>query len=413
MTPSTRHPLLAVLFMILLLGAGAAQQTTPTKGTGGTAPPPPPVAPPPVFIPSPTPAPRVFELPPREIHPIFLSGNVVREDGSPPPFGTIIELDCGSTKTREASVGSNGYFSFQYGGAQRFRDIVPDASEGTGHINDEDAIYWSPLRSSANARIETTTPLAIRLSGCDLRAEAAGYLSSSLRLNPTTLGRVNAVGTIVVYPIERVQGTTVSAASLLVPKQARKKVERARKAAEKEKFAEAEALLRDALAEHADYGEAWLEMGDLHQRQKRYGEAREDYQRAIDADPRYVPPYVQLGWLNTLEQKWQETVRVSEKVLVLDPVTFPEAYYLSALAHYNLGDYERAGRRAEQAIGRDSAHAFPHAHLILANVLDRRKDAAGADEAMRRYLQVAPDGADAETVRARLENGRPVPPERR
>jgi len=403
--PSRLIPLLLLLLLPVALFAqqsSAPKDTTPSTPSVPAAPAAPRVVPQPGIFAVPD-----FRLPPREIQPIFLAGTVMREDGSPPPFGTIIELDCGSSKTREASVGPNGYFAFQYGGAQRFSSIVPDASEGTGHINDEDAIYWNPLRSSSDSRIETTTPLYIRLSGCDLKAQIAGYRSSSLTLNATNLTRVNTLGTIIVYPLERVRGTVVSAASLMAPKKAKEKMKRARKALEKGKDGECEALLREAIAEYGDYGEAWLELGKLQQQRKRYPEAREAFGRALAGDALYVPPYVALGWLNALEQRWEEAADVIEKALDLDPVSFPEAYYLSALAHYNLGEYDRAGKRAEQTVLRDSTHQFPKIHLIRANLFSLRRDPAAADEAMRLYLRHAPDAPEAEQVRARLENGRP------
>ena len=48
---------------------------------------------------------------------IFLTGSVMQEDGTPAPFGTTIELDCGDTITKEATVDSGGHYSFQMGGA--------------------------------------------------------------------------------------------------------------------------------------------------------------------------------------------------------------------------------------------------------------------------------------------------------
>ncbi|MDI9612201.1 MAG: hypothetical protein QM330_03925 [Acidobacteriota bacterium] len=406
--------LIILLLFVFLPGAPFAQQGPATKEPTPSTPsvPTTPVAPKIVPRPGDFPAPD-FRRPPREIQSIFLSGNVMREDGSPPPFGTIIELDCGTFKTREASVGPNGYFGFQYGGAQRFSSIVPDASEGNGYINDADMIYWNPMKSSADSRVETTTPLHLRLSGCDLRAQIAGYRSSSITLNATNLTRVNTLGTIIVYPLERVRGTVVSAASLLVPGKAKDLLKRARKALEKGNDREGEALLREALAGYEAYGEAWLELGKLQQQRRRYPEARAAYGRAIAADALYVPPYVALGWLEALEQRWAEAADIIEKALDLDPVSFTEAYYLSAMAHYNVGDYDRAGKRAEQTILRDSTHQFPKIHLVQANLFSLQRDAEAADEAMRLYLRYAPDAPEAEQVRARLENRRAVSPEKR
>jgi hypothetical protein len=59
---------------------------------------------------------------------IFLSGRVALEDGSPPPFGAVIETDCGGAVSREEIIGLNGRFSFQAGGGGDFGQVFPDAS---------------------------------------------------------------------------------------------------------------------------------------------------------------------------------------------------------------------------------------------------------------------------------------------
>jgi tetratricopeptide (TPR) repeat protein len=392
-----------IILITLIPGALGQQggQTTGNSGNTGTSggtTTSPKVEPPPIIV-----SPPSLQLPPREIQPLFISGMVMREDGSLPPFGSIIEMDCGEAKTREALVNPNGRFTFQYGGARKFGDIVPDASDATGHINDEDAIYWSPTRSGNASRIETTTPLYIRLSGCDLRVQVPGYRSSVLRLNGATLTTVNEVGTIVVYPIERVRGTVVSAASLFAPKTARNLLQRAEKAFRKEKLKECEALLQDAVREHPRYGEAWLLLGQLYQRQQQYEKAQDALKKAIATDSMYVPPLIQLGWLFSLEQKWQESADITEQVLALDPVNFSDAYYLNALANYNLKNYEVALKRVEQSIGRDTSHQYPRAHLILANIYSLKKDPLSARSEMKKYVKYAPNAPDAALVRAHLE----------
>jgi tetratricopeptide (TPR) repeat protein len=397
----------AAIFSVAIIPESSGQQGGQPTGTGtgdattgsvpgSTAPK---ATPPPVIIT----APPTLELPPREMHPIYMSGSVMREDGSLPPFGAIIEMDCGGAKTREAIVSPNGRFSFQYGGAQRLRNIVPDASDGFGRINDEDWIYWNPNQSGQGSRIETTTPLAVRLSGCDLRAQIPGYRSSVLRLNGANLETVNELGDIVVYPLARVKGTVVSVTSLSAPKAARNLLQRAQKAFQKEKYEECEALLQDAVGSHPQYGEAWLLLGQAYQRQNLFGKARDSYQKAIETDSLYVTPYVRMGWLSSLEQKWQEAADITEQALDLDPVNFPDAYYLNALANYNLRNWDHALKRAEQAIRRDSDHQFPNAHLILANLFLLKNDSTSARTEMLQYLKFAPNAPEAAHVRARLE----------
>src|SRR5215472_5711068 len=47
--------------------------------------------------------------------PIFLSGKVVMDDGTPPPESVVIERVCGGNPRPEAWTDSKGHFSFQLG----------------------------------------------------------------------------------------------------------------------------------------------------------------------------------------------------------------------------------------------------------------------------------------------------------
>src|SRR5687767_9674838 len=47
--------------------------------------------------------------------PVFLSGKVVMDDGTPPPDSVVIERVCGSVVRPEAHTDSKGRFSFQLG----------------------------------------------------------------------------------------------------------------------------------------------------------------------------------------------------------------------------------------------------------------------------------------------------------
>ena len=211
------------------------------------------------------------------------------------------------------------------------------------------------------------------------------------------------VAPILMYPIARVQGTSVSLTSMLAPKQARRSVEQATKALKKEKFDEAEVLLKSAIGIYPASAEAWFLLGDVYQLQKRKQEARESYLRAVQADGLYVRPYLRLARLSMNERDWRNAADLSNKALELDPIAFPEAYYLNALALYNLKDLETAERSARKGQRLDLSRQFPQMHLILANILSIKQDALGSIEEMRKYLKDAPNAEDAPMVRARLE----------
>ena len=392
---------IAILVLLILVPCAGAQQTTPGGGSGGgsTQPKTPPTVPPINTVPREDRAPQTPTTP--EI--IYIAGSVMQEDGSPPPFGTVIELDCGDTITREATVDLTGGYGFQVGSSNRIGRVMADASDRIGVDIFETADVSQNLGSRGWSNSMQTTPLSVRLLRCEVRGQYTGYRSTSVRMRAGSIWGYTEVEPILMYPIARVQGTSVSLTSMLAPKQARRSVEQATKALKKGQFLEAEVLLKAAIGIYPASAEAWFLLGDVYQLQKHEQEARESYLRAVQADGLYVRPYLRLARLSMNERDWRNAANLSNKALELDPIAFPEAYYLNALAFYNLRDLEAAERSVRKGQRLDLSRQFPQMHLILANILSIKRDALGSIEEMRKYLKDAPKGADAPRVRARLE----------
>jgi tetratricopeptide (TPR) repeat protein len=206
----------------------------------------------------------------------------MQEDGTPPPPGAVIEMDCGGSLKRKAEVSLDGRFGFQLEDTRGLSQMLPDASEGTQYTFDREFVGEAP-----ETRFPVRPQTALVFSGwtgCDLRARLNGYRSSILRLDGGSMAGFNEMGTIVIYPIGRVRGSAVSATSLLAPKTAKKSVEQAKKALQKKEFDKAESHLKSAVTLYPQYGEAWLRLGQLYQNQGRNEEAREAYRKAREAD---------------------------------------------------------------------------------------------------------------------------------
>lgn len=331
---------------------------------------------------------------------VFLSGNVIQEDGSPAPFGAVIELDCVGSVTKEATV-TNGRFSFQVGSDIRSGEVIPDASQRMEPLySDIDPV--TRMASSSGMTGDMESSRRKRLMGCDVRVQLAGYRSTSLYLKTEPFPGPNEVGTIVVYPIERVQGSSISYTSLMAPKSARKSASQARKAVHKKNLPEAETLLKAAVHEYPKYAEAWLALGQVYEDQNRKLDAQEAYRQAVVADKAYVKPYMQLAYMALKEKQWKESLDLSRSVLALDPVTLPEAYYINALANLNLSELDLAEESARHGQRLDMMNQFPQFHLILANVFANRDDTANSIRELKTYLRVAPNSSNAGLVRSRL-----------
>jgi hypothetical protein len=327
----------------------------------------------------------------------FISGMVVMEDGSTIPMGVVIERVCNGSKTKESHVSSSGHFSFQVGANTSMLMDASDSNWGS---------YGVPGASSRQVSGSATTfgmGTSSELMGCELRADLPGYRSSAVILTGSQLmGRVVDVGTIVLHPISKVQGTTVSVTSLQAPKDAKKAMERGEKALRKAKLGEAEASLQDAVAIYPGYATAWFSLGRIYQQQNRIQDARNAFSKAREADGNFVLPYVELARLAALEKNWQETADLTDRALTLNPLDIPDGFFLNSLAYFNLKNFDAAERSARKAQRLDSLHRLPLKHLILASILRQKQDLAGEAEQLRFYLKYAPQAANAGQIQARL-----------
>jgi tetratricopeptide (TPR) repeat protein len=210
------------------------------------------------------------------------------------------------------------------------------------------------------------------------------------------------LGTIILRRTSGGEGSTVSVTSLKAPKDARKAYDKAMKALEKRKFDEARTELEKATTSYPEYAAAWFELGRVRQYSRELGPAREAYEQAIKADPKFVKPYVQLATVLNAEKKYEELVNVTATAIKLDPVSFPAAHVLNAMGNLRLGDMKAAAASAQQAVKLDPGHAFPEAEYTLGVALGNLGDYKGAAEHLQTYLQVAPDSPGADAVKRQL-----------
>jgi tetratricopeptide (TPR) repeat protein len=76
-------------------------------------------------------------------------------------------------------------------------------------------------------------------------------------------------------------------------------------------------------------------------------------------------------------------------------VDYPVAYFYNAAANLNVGQIDTAEKSARAGEKLDTAHQYPALERVLAMILERKKDYAGAAAHLRSYLMLAPDAEDA------------------
>lgn len=398
--------------LVLATGLVLPQQTQqpPTGGaggsTGGTR------TPTPSPTPSPTPTPdskdRFPQLGEQQQpsfqdmrRPVFLSGKVILEDGAPPPDSVVIERMCNGLARPEGYTDSKGRFSIELG-----RNTMMMADASVSGANDPAFSGMGGPASSRGGFGSTGNPMGglteRDLMGCELRAVLAGYRSDVVILTGRKLLDNPDVGTIILHRLANVEGTTISATSLHAPKDARKAYDKGREALRKQKWADAQKQLEKAVQVYPEYAAAWYELGRSLEQQQQVDKAKEAYAKSLAADGKFVNPYVQLAGIAAQEQKWKEVADTTDRIVRLNPVDFPGAYFLSSVANYNLKNLDAAEKSAREGIKADTRHRFPKINHILGVILAQKGDFSAAAGFMKDYLRFAPKASDAEFVKNQL-----------
>ena len=384
---------------------GGGQQAPPsTPPGGGGAPGGSPGRTPTPTTPTPTPRqpdltqPRETQRIPEMERPLFLSGKVVLQDGTAPPDSAIIQLVCGGNPRPQAYTDSKGRFHFQVG---QNSTLIPDASVSSASDREFGGFGGTGTRGTPGG---SGFGAEQKLMGCELRADLPGYRSTIVNLTGRRFMDNPDVGQIVLHRLGNVEGSTVSVTSLEAPKDAKKAFEKGAENNRKRKWQDAQKSLEKAVELYPKYASAWFELGVAQQAQNNLEGARKSFEQALAADPKFVKPYMPLAGLALKEQKWAEVAERTDKLVRLDPVDFPSAYFYSAVAHFNLRNLDAAEKSAREGVKLDTDHRIPKMEHVLGVILANKRDYASAAQHMRNYLTLAPDAQDAEAVRKQLSD---------
>jgi tetratricopeptide (TPR) repeat protein len=380
-------------------GAGSTGSGTGTgAGTGATT-----TAPSrtPTITPSPTQTPQPVTPP----QPIFVSGRVMLSDGTPPPDPVVIERLCGGGSPKaEGYTDSKGYFGFEVG--RQNSGILQDASQGGFGSDPFSASASGSMLGGGNVSAGMGSDQ--RLMTCELRARLAGYRSQSVSLANRRAMDNPDIGIILLHRIGASEGSLVTATIASAPKDSRKAYEKGLDLLKKKKPAEAAKEFEKAVSLYPRHAGAWHELGKLQFDDNQPEAARASFAKAIEADPKYVGPYLSIAVLELRAAHWRELADITDTTVKLDPFDYPQAFFLNAVAHYNLKELDAAEKSARTADQLDTRRQYPQNLQLLGLILAQRQDFAGAAEQFRTYLKVAPQGALAATVQKQLEQAEKI-----
>ncbi|MBV9074687.1 MAG: tetratricopeptide repeat protein [Acidobacteria bacterium] len=325
---------------------------------------------------------------------LYISGSVVMAQGGAPPEPVAIERVCGGNSHKEGYTDSKGRYQIQLGQNYELQDVSETNAGGP--------FGTGPRTSPGNVGgLGGVNPRD--LLGCELRGLLPGFQSSNVMIRVDgSFGEIR-MDTIVLQPLGGGSGSTISLTSMQAPGGARHAFDKAEKAVEKDDLKGAEKELNKAVQEYPKFAAAWALLGMVHQSNKQLDEATKDFNQAIAADPQYAKPYLGLAVMSAEQKNWKETLHFTDELTRLAPQAYPESYFYSGVAHYNLGNMDDAEKNMRKFLTLDTSHRRPIAALYLGDILARKQDFAGAAEQARAYLALAPNASNADTVREKLK----------
>lgn len=204
-------------------------------------------------------------------------------------------------------------------------------------------------------------------------------------------------------PTRRSVGPIVSVKRLRVPDKVRRLYGKALKAFRKNRYAEAQGRLDQALHVYPDFPEALALSGSIYISLQHWDLAEQILQAAIRTDPTYEVGYRLLSDLYNRERRFDDAMSVSKQAIGIAPDSWPLRYEL-ARALIGKGEYMFALRTVDASLQK-----FPRTLLRVARAhallgLGRYSEAAAE---LRVYLNCEPAGdgsQDARNLLAQIQN---------
>jgi len=316
---------------------------------------------------------------------IFVSGKVVLEDGGELTDPVAIQTICKGERRIETYSDKRGTFSFQLG--------------------DPNGAGAAALSDASSGAMGSRMSLAARRDSRDCRLEAvlAGFSSKTVELNSRSgqLDDIN-VGRVPLHRLEHVDGTSISVTSAMAPAAARKDLEKARDKVKAGKWSDAEKLLEKAVEAYPQFAVAWCDLGRARLHNRELPAAEQAFNHAIAADAKYVDPYDGLVQVAVQARDWRSVIEITVKLLSLNPVNFPDAYFFNAAAHYYLKNFDAAEKMALQGIRMDESHRIPKLQYILAIACLEKHEYLAAEQHMREYLSMVSQPGEVEQAKKTL-----------
>jgi hypothetical protein len=316
------------------------------------------------------------------------------DTGQPVPEPVSVALGCGMRPLQVIRTDLKGYFQFTLGaGTQSNMDFSAS--------NDNPASTTNNGMQSPNGQSGRFGDSQSMLTGCEVRVSVSGYMPLSKTITDhADIGGIN-MGTLQLTRIAGVTGSSISVTSLLVPDGARKEFEKGDKDARSNRLDSATQHLEKATTQYDKYAAAWNELGNLYATAKENEKSEQAFEKAIAADPHYIPPYLGLAQLELQDQKFELAVETAGKALELDS-RIGDANFIQALGNFKLNRLDAAEKSAQMA-EKGPHQNMSDLHALHATILLQKQDYSSAAAQMRAYLKEFPQGRFADQMKKDLQ----------
>jgi Tfp pilus assembly protein PilF len=299
-------------------------------------------------------------------YPVILSGKVTLPDGSPPPIQMGLERVCSDNQ-----------------------------GSGPGPLTNKKGEYiW---------RLDVD-PLASR--ACFIRATGAGYASTTVDVSalPGVTTTNIKLDPIIVTP-KGADPEQVVDNEDNIPAKARTPWKAAMKALDSGNFPETARQLQAAVQAVPKFAQGWHVLGVLLNQQQKPADARDAFEHAIAADPKYIAAYVSLARVCIRTKDWEGAAKAADAEIKADSKhVYIEIYLHQAVARYQMKDLDGAAASVQQCMTLDKTHALPRAEYIQGRILEAKGDLDGARQHMTHYLEVDKAAKDAALIKAHIGN---------
>jgi cytochrome c-type biogenesis protein CcmH/NrfG len=336
---------------------------------------------------------------------VSITGRVLLENGQPPEELVQVNLVCNGRITQQTPIAPDGTFSFETDPAGSEDWIDP----GVGGNRDGTAeSRVNVARGGRSPNLDEVPSMGagrVSLSGCEVTVAAMpGFTSNVIGLG--TRGSLDDpdVGVLVLRRLSDDAGTEVSLNTMNAPKKARDAYDKASEefASEKPNFGKAIKELEKATQAYPEFSAAWDLLARAHLSEGNIEEGRKCFVRAVEIEPKFIPPLMGLARLAVQEENWPEAAKRSSAIVALDS-QYHLALFWNGLSSYYLADFDQAAKSLSSLYEQGHSETYPFGLLLLGVIHANQGQIQTAAEELNSYLELMPPADVPAEQRARLE----------